>query len=1216
MTEAVVAAATELTAILATKDVVDKETAQSVTNFVSSLIESETIGGRDDEVSEESGKQITASIFQLARAVTADPTVGEVRLTSPKLNLTTEARPALELTAKRVRCETTSAAPTEVSMPSDLLSSVPGIDTSLPVSVVLFASAVNLHRGLEQNNQQQAGNQATAATGRRRMTASTAGGSAIDADAGAGVGNVTAAVHNSPMVSFSLMQSGSELRVQNAASRINVSIPFDRLDAEVPTCVGQPVNGTSYDPGCAVAIECKWWSESGNGSWSSEGCMTVPSADGSSFVCSCDHLTDFIIFEFPTTTEELLEDVLQALAVNGLALTSFQCLASPSYSDVPVLWTIEIVLLLCLLLGVSNAVRRDRRELRNVELLLKGKRADARKRVANLVLQAAKEERRRKAAEEGQATGKLRRGSRVRSRAASVFTSSRRRASTVGVVPALKHAASTPANNQGEDNKTRGGGRRRRSSSIFGTSLSLVRGFKAPEGSAKPRTSSIAASAEASTAATPAAPAAASDVGVGSSRGLEARSHLRKDRDDFRRNLQTRQQQQQQQQQEGTGSASATVGSGPAAVQGEAALVRGQRSPRPCCSMLGPATVQDITSIAGSSSAASAAEEESSSQSYVQSKVPLMKTKRVASSSHEASESGATSSLASSLEASSNKASSDMLHGCTHLQTRLSRAVTPSGGAELPASSACLAIEGGGLARVLQQGRRASRVEADVLGIFGTNRATTNALVGHRKSAEGTSSSAMGDATSDAAVAAPKPSAAIRWRQARLIAQQEVFVKRWHKDVDKNYKRLWLGFKDSHTLMAGLMYRGAGGYTRAQTVMVLLNSLALEIVILCMFYSAPSSGPMVVNPVKIVVNGALCACICIPVMVVFVLLFEPMQLLRMGIWLVRTLVCWPSALHQSCRVGRARAALKAIAKASRSCVGRVCRCRGTSSAAKVMPAIPPPAPVVIGAPIGGLCQGTTTSALAPHNLPANGITTVTTVTTTTVTTTTVVPADEPTPPPSPPTPCEASSNVAPQRLRRVSLPMASIAASRRCRSVATELPGSSEGGSGGLRALQRRGSSLQSRLKRAVSRLGTASEGAGGRTFSYASLNEHLLVQSLTKSWARKDWKAVARILFGWTTNLLLFFGMCLVFALYACEIYLITSAADVTSRELILSWAFSIFQRFIVNEPALILAGKGLPMLFSSAFCANVCGESIANMLGLLVEGFVACLKEIRSGG
>ena len=138
----------------------------------------------------------------------------------------------------------------------------------------------------------------------------------------------------------------------------------------------------------------------------------------------------------------------------------------------------------------------------------------------------------------------------------------------------------------------------------------------------------------------------------------------------------------------------------------------------------------------------------------------------------------------------------------------------------------------------------------------------------------------------------------------------------------------------------------------------------------------------------------------------------------------------------------------------------------------------------------------------------------------------------------------------------------------------------------------------------------------GGRTYSYASLNEHLLAQSLTRSWVRKDWPAVRRIVFGWSLNLVLFFGMCLLFALYGCEIYLVTSAADVTGRELILSWAWSIFQRFIVNEPALILAGKGLPMLFSSAFCANVCGESIANLLGLIVEGLTAFIKQIRTGG
>ena len=34
---------------------------------------------------------------------------------------------------------------------------------------------------------------------------------------------------------------------------------------------------------------------------------------------------------------------------------------------------------------------------------------------------------------------------------------------------------------------------------------------------------------------------------------------------------------------------------------------------------------------------------------------------------------------------------------------------------------------------------------------------------------------------------------------------------RWHKDVDTWYKRLWLTFQGSHTLLAGLLYRGTVG---------------------------------------------------------------------------------------------------------------------------------------------------------------------------------------------------------------------------------------------------------------------------------------------------------------------------------------------------------------------------------------------------------------------
>ena len=40
---------------------------------------------------------------------------------------------------------------------------------------------------------------------------------------------------------------------------------------------------------------------------------------------------------------------------------------------------------------------------------------------------------------------------------------------------------------------------------------------------------------------------------------------------------------------------------------------------------------------------------------------------------------------------------------------------------------------------------------------------------------------------------------------------------------------------------AGILYRGVAGYTRAQTVMVLMNSLGVESVMLLMFFSAPAA---------------------------------------------------------------------------------------------------------------------------------------------------------------------------------------------------------------------------------------------------------------------------------------------------------------------------------------------------------------------------------------
>ena len=40
--------------------------------------------------------------------------------------------------------------------------------------------------------------------------------------------------------------------------------------------------------------------------WSTEGCVTIREEGGDAYTCSCDHLTEFIVFEFPTSGDELL----------------------------------------------------------------------------------------------------------------------------------------------------------------------------------------------------------------------------------------------------------------------------------------------------------------------------------------------------------------------------------------------------------------------------------------------------------------------------------------------------------------------------------------------------------------------------------------------------------------------------------------------------------------------------------------------------------------------------------------------------------------------------------------------------------------------------------------------------------------------------------------------------------------------------------------------
>ena len=811
--------------------------------------------GGDDEVDEKSSKQITAAVFQLARAVTATEGVGEVKLTSANLNLTTEARPLAELTARTVKCDTASAAPTEVAMPSDVLSSVPGLDPLLPVSVVLFSSAVNLHKAFDAGS---------AAGG-----AASGGGSTSTNAASSG----RSEVRSSPMVSFSLLQSGSELRISGAASRINVSIPFDlarssgkrrllevrrlegrRLDGggddgdgdSSPPCIGKPVNGTYT--GCLSAIECRWWDESGNGSWSSAGCETVPTDDGGSFTCSCDHLTDFIVFEFPTTVEELLEDVLEAFAVNRLTAAAFECLARPSFADTPVVWLIVMLLIVTFFVGLGNAVRRDRREMHNVEALLKGKRADAKNRAVDLIKAVAKKERKRREAEEA-AAGKIKGGGwgaalagageaglarhSMRNRVVSVFAPpGPRRGSCAVAATQLKHASSAPAvsiapsdlsstcretGKPPQDGADMATSRRCSSMAMLRLVSSIGRHASPGErcGSPPPSPPGKMQGIPPETSPPLAPPtelsnALAGIMGSGTPSVAAVDAHLPP-------YTTTPVEAAQVGSEPDTPRASGDAGVGAA---DDVAMVEETFSapptPRPCIAEGGPTVVfgrLPIFARGGGSPSVSLA------------------PKKSADSIGTGLCGGGLGLCGGGMQASSHtqtriarQPSSECAEASkvpSRLKCLVSDAAIPAAAAKL--AGACEAAVAGAapeavaapssLAVLLKKQQKASRIEADVLGIFGNRRSLTDA----------------GGDDDGAEEGAPKPSAAVRWKQAKLVVQQEVFVKRWHKDVDRNYKRLWLSFKDSHTLMAGVLYRGAAGFTRAQTVMVSASARTLSL---------------------------------------------------------------------------------------------------------------------------------------------------------------------------------------------------------------------------------------------------------------------------------------------------------------------------------------------------------------------------------------------------
>ena len=100
----------------------------------------------------------------------------------------------------------------------------------------------------------------------------------------------------------------------------------------------------------------------------------------------------------------------------------------------------------------------------------------------------------------------------------------------------------------------------------------------------------------------------------------------------------------------------------------------------------------------------------------------------------------------------------------------------------------------------------------------------------------------------------------------------------------------------------------------------------------------------------------------------------------------------------------------------------------------------------------------------------------------------------------------------------------------------------------------------------------------------------------------------------GWLANHFFFTALLLVFAVYGCVFeQLYADEKSETDKLLMYSWAWSIVQRFVVNEPVLILVGVLVPLLFATECCANMCTESCNNVLGVAVAMLITFMKRVK---
>jgi hypothetical protein len=422
------------------------------------------------------------------------------------------------------------------------------------------------------------------------------------------------------------------------------------------------------------------------------------------------------------------------------------------------------------------------------------------------------------------------------------------------------------------------------------------------------------------------------------------------------------------------------------------------------------------------------------------------------------------------------------------------------------------------------------------------------------------------------------------------------------------------------------------GFTRAQTVMILVNGFAFELVMLLLLLPPPPplltdnvtgmpiepEGPLVINPIGIIFGAGVAASICIPMGLILTWLFDPIIIVNVSKNMAWFYLCWPYWLVWK-RLERCYRWLRV------KCMRRSAKVAEHSDEDPASTAVASP-------PVSAKVKKTFARFDVNHSgyleiqelrkaLEHHGLNLST---------------------------AEAGRIMSSYDDKpNGKLDLSEFAQVIHDLSAADEAPAAPEPVKKKTKThmrVGRHGVSVRKAAPKDKADKGEADKAeadkaeaprlaanSAARSFSYESLNDGLLKASLSYTWKNKDWPGVRHILLGWGLSIGMFGIFMLMTLFFGCSLFEPQDPAknpylppleegEVSTHvpgdtvELIRTWLFSCGLRFFLNEPMIILASKGLPMLFASAFCANLCGEVIVESLNLLVTIMIEVIKSIKS--